>query len=76
VKGCEEDVGVSRPGHDWESDFHCAVSTLLVRARDWNNGARVEQGSGTDTTDVAHCCIQLCISLLRNERHLPFSPLN
>ena len=59
MEDCEEDVGVSRPGHDWESECHCAVSTLIMRARDGNNGVRVEQGSSIDTTDTAGCCIQL-----------------
>jgi len=75
VEDCEEDVGVSRPRHDWESEYHCAVSTLLMRARDGNNGARVEQGSSIDTTDAAGCCIQLYIPPpQRKQRYLLFAP--
>ena len=34
VEDCEEEVGVSRPGYDWELECHSAVSTLLMRARE------------------------------------------
>jgi len=63
VEDCKENVGVSRAGHDWEPECHCAVSTLLIRVRDGNNGVRVEQGSRIDTRDAVGCCIQLYISL-------------
>jgi hypothetical protein len=69
VKGedCEEDVGISRPGHDWESECHSAVRTLLMRARDGNNGVRVEQGSSIHTTDAAGCCSCTYHSLKESE---------
>jgi hypothetical protein len=72
VEDCEENVGVSRAGYDWESECHCAVSTLLIRARDGNNGPRVEQGSRIDTTDAVGCCIQLYIPLPQRKPRYSF----